>query len=87
MQEQSVGRSQRPRSGGRGSSGSAARAGGRGRESAPQPRPAEEPSTSGGMVMIDDDLGMTGDAFPAMGPAAGSSRPVRTYMIPCAGCK
>ncbi|EIE26925.1 hypothetical protein COCSUDRAFT_46285 [Coccomyxa subellipsoidea C-169] len=74
VQEQSVGRSQRPRSGGRGSSGSAARAGGRGRESAPQPRPAEEPSTSGGMVMIDDDLGMTGDAFPAMGPAASGSR-------------
>jgi hypothetical protein len=27
--------------------------------------------------MIDDDLGMTGEAFPAMGPPAGGSRTVR----------
>ncbi|CAL8468912.1 g8453 [Coccomyxa elongata] len=45
---------------------------GRGREPV-QTRSAEEPSPSG-MVMIDDDLGMTEEAFPHMGSAS-SSRP------------
>ncbi|BDA43092.1 probable E3 ubiquitin-protein ligase ZNF598 at N-terminal half [Coccomyxa sp. Obi] len=71
------GRSQRgAHSGGRASSrngtAGSAQSSGRGREPV-HTRSAEESSPSG-MVMIDDDLGMTEEAFPHMGSAS-SSRP------------
>ena len=76
-----AGRGQRgARSGGRaasrnGTAGSTPSSG-RGREPL-QTRSAEESSPSG-MVMIDDDLGMTEEAFPHMGSAS-NSRPVTMH--------